>query len=386
MKRHLKILEHALSSLRRRTGKSLAIIVVYAFTIAVLASVLFLTHALRTEANLLLTSAPDLIVQRQIAGRHELVPQQYAEVIRRLPGVADVQPRLWGYYYDALTKANYTLMGVDPGLTANLHLLEGRMPNDIAECAVGAGVAEVRGLRLDDDLALIDSGNIGRIFTVTGIFQPESSLLANDLVVMTTDELRGFFGFAEGQATDLAVRVYNPREIDVIARKVKRELPETRPITRSEIVRTYDAVFNWRSGMLLTVFASALVAFCILAWDKATGLSAEERREIGILKAIGWDTADILLLKFWEGVAVALTAFLFGLVGALVHVFLFGAPLLSAVIKGWSVIFPDFELTPYLDLYQVCILAFLTITPYVVSTVIPSWKAAVTDPDSVMRM
>ena len=110
MERHLKILEHALSSLRRRTGKSLAIIVVYAFTIAVLASVLFLTHALRTEANLLLTAAPDLIVQRQIAGRHELVPYQYAETIRQLPGVANVQPRLWGYYYDALTKANYTLM------------------------------------------------------------------------------------------------------------------------------------------------------------------------------------------------------------------------------------------------------------------------------------
>jgi len=33
----------------------------------------------------------------------------------------------------------------------------------------------------------------------------------------------------------------------------------------------------------------------------------------------------------------------------------------------------------------VCILAFLTITPYVVSTVIPSWKAAVTEPDSIMR-
>ena len=90
-------------------------------------------------------------------------------------------------------------------------------------------------------------------------------------------------------------------------------------------------------------------------------------------------------LKFWEGMAIALVSFLIGLLGALAHVFLLGAPLLSAVIKGWSVLFPDFSLTPYIDFYQVCILAFLTITPYVVSTVIPSWKAAVTDPDSVMR-
>ena len=379
------ILEHALSSLWRRKGKSLAIIVVYAFTIGVLASVLFLTHALRTDADRLLAETPDLIVQRQKAGRHELIPSHYAATIRGLPGVAEVNPRLWGYYYDALTEANFTLLGGSDAAARDWTLLEGRMPEGAGECAVGVGVAEVRGLVLDDELFLIDATNLGRIFQVTGVFRPEASLLANDLVVMTDDELRGFFAFPEGQATDLAVRVYNPVEIDTLARKIKQQLPDTRPITRSEIIRTYDAVFNWRSGMLLTVFASALVAFCILAWDKATGLSGEERREIGILKAVGWDTADVLLLKFWEGMAVAALAFLLGLCGALAHVFLFGAPLLAAVVKGWSVLFPEFALTPYIDLYQVCILAFLTVTPYVVSTVIPSWKAAVTDPDSVMR-
>ena len=385
MNRHLKILEHALSSLWRRKGKSMAIIVVYAFTIGVLASVLFLTHALRTDANHMLVEAPDLIVQRQVGGRHELIPVRYAETIRSLPGVAEVQPRMWGYYYDALTKANYTFLGVKSVADQEWPLLQGRMPTGSDECAVGVGVAEIRTISIDDDLFLIDATNLGRIFTVTGIFEPESNLLSNDLVVLTEDDLKGFFNFPDDQATDLAVRIYNPREIDTVARKVKQELPDTRPITRSEILRTYDAVFNWRSGMLLTVFASALVAFCILAWDKATGLSSEERREIGILKAIGWDTSDVLILKFWEGMAIAMVSFLIGLLGALTHVFLLGAPLLSAVIKGWSVLFPDFSLTPYIDFYQVCILAFLTITPYVVSTVIPSWKAAVTDPDSVMR-
>jgi lipoprotein-releasing system permease protein len=386
MKRHLKILEHALSSLWRHKGKSLAIIVVYAFAIGILASVLFLTHALRTDANHLLVEAPDLIVQRQVAGRHELIPVSYAETLRGLPGVADVQPRTWGYYYDALTKANYTFMGINGAAGKEWPLLQGKMPSSGDECAIGVGVAEIRTVSIGDDLFLIDATNLGRIFTVTGIFKPESNLLSNDLVIMTEDALKGFFNFPEDQATDLAVRIYNPREINTVARKVKRELPDTRPITRDEIVRTYDAVFNWRSGMLLTVFASALVAFCILAWDKATGLSNEERKEIGILKAIGWDTSDILILKFWEGMAVSMVSFLVGLLGALVHVFLLGAPLLSMVIKGWSVIFPDFALTPYIDFYQVCLLAFMTITPYVVSTVIPSWKAAVTDPDSVMRM
>ncbi len=160
--------------------------------------------------------------------------------------------------------------------------------------------------------------------------------------------------------------------------------PDTRPITGSEIGRTYDAVFNWRTGMMLTVFFSALVAFGVLAWDKATGISAEEKREIGVLKAIGWDTSDVLELKFWEGMVVSLTSFLLGLIVAYVHVFFFGAPMLGRVLKGWSVLFPEFHPVPYVDLYQIFVMGFLTVVPYIASTLMPSWKTAVTDPEEVM--
>jgi ABC-type lipoprotein release transport system permease subunit len=186
-------------------------------------------------------------------------------------------------------------------------------------------------------------------------------------------------------ATDLAVEIPNPGEIDTVARKVKRLLPDARPITRSELLRTYHAVFDWRGGMLLAIFAASLLAFCILAWDKATGLSAGERREIGILKAVGWDTADVLLLKVWEGLAVSLLAFLLGFTGAFTLVFWWGAPLLGTVLRGWSTLFPEWQPTPHVDLYQIITLAFLTIVPYIASTVIPAWRAAVTDPDEVMR-
>ncbi len=386
IRRHLKILEQALSGLRRRWGKSLAIVLVFAFTVSVLASVLFLTHALRSEAVELLAAAPDLVVQRQVAGRHDLVPEEYAREIGTLPGVARAEPRFWGYYYDALTQANFTLMGVSPTPAQEWPLLEGEMPKNAEECAIGQGVAEVRGVEVGDYLVLIDAEALGVSYRVSGVFSPASELLSNDLVVLNPEEIRRFFALPDGLATDVAVHVYNPSEIDTLAIKIKRRFPDSRPITRSEVLRTYDAVFNWRGGMLLSVFAAALVAFCILAWDKATGLSAEERREIGILKAIGWDTADVLLLKFWEGAAIALTAFLLGLLAAFVHVFHLGAPVLAAVLRGWSVLFPGFDLVPYIDLYQLFVLAFLTVVPYVASTVLPSWKTAITEPDSIMRI
>lgn len=383
--RRLKILEFALSSLWRRRAKSLSIIAVYAFTIAVLGSILLLTHSLRVEAGLILTGAPDLVVQRVLAGRHDLIPVEYAEALRGIPGVGAVVPRVWGYYYDALTGSNYTMVGFDDRPPFEIELLEGTLPAGPTQVAVGEGVARVRSTGVGHELILIDSDNLGVVFDVVGVFRSESNILTNDLVVVRNPDLVDFFGIPDGRAIDLALEVYNPNEIPTVAAKVKRMYPDTRPIARNEILRTYDAVFNWRSGMLLTLFASALIAFSILAWDKATGISAEEKREIGILKAVGWGTSDVLELKLWEGTAISVTAFLLGLIAAWVHVFFFGATLLAPVIKGWSVIFPDFRFTPYVDLYQVFVMGCLTVVPYVACTIAPSWKSAITDPEEVMR-
>jgi ABC-type lipoprotein release transport system permease subunit len=128
------------------------------------------------------------------------------------------------------------------------------------------------------------------------------------------------------------------------------------------------------------------MAFIIFAWDRATGLSSEEKREIGILKGIGWETSDVLFMKFWEGTVVSLTSYLMGTIFAYIHVFLTGSVLFEPVLKGWSVLYPDFKLVPVIDLYQLSTLFFLTVIPYTVATIIPSWRAATVDPDSVMRL
>ena len=133
------------------------------------------------------------------------------------------------------------------------------------------------------------------------------------------------------------------------------------------------------------LLAGAVLAFVIFAWDRAAGLSAEEKREIGILKAVGWETGDVLRMKFWEGTMISLAAFLIGYVAAYAHVFYASAGLLAPVLKGWAVLYPDFRLTPLIDPLQVTTLFVFTVLPYTVATIIPIWRAAITDPDAVMR-
>jgi lipoprotein-releasing system permease protein len=384
MTRLFKILEYALSSLARRKFKNFSIISIYSFTIAALASILLLTHSLKEIAIDVLADGPDIVVQRLSGGRQDLIPADYAHKIEKLVGVGQVTPRIWGYYYDSLYQTNYTMMGIHQNLP-ELEMLEGRMLASNGECTVGQGVAGAQNASIGDELLLINSKGLGYTCEITGLFKARSNLLTNDLILFTSNDLHGFFDISDELATDITVEVFNQKEVAHAAQKIKQIFPDTRPVTINEILHTYESIFNWRSGMMLTIFASSLIAFSILAWDKATGISGEEKQEIGILKAIGWDTSDILALKFCEGGVISITSFLIGISIAYIHVFLLNAPLLVPVLKGWSVLFPPLNLVPYVDVYQIFVLGFLTIIPYMASTVLPSWKSAITDPENVMR-
>jgi len=373
LSKHLNILDFSLSSLWRRKGKNLALLAVYTLVIFVTASLLFFTQALKREAQLILEHAPDLVVQRLTAGRHDLIPVQRAAAIAAIRGVRQVAPRLWGYYFDPVYKANYTILAAD----------DGSVP--VGSATLGQGVARVADTERGNYLALRTYGGEPLVLEVQEVLTPASELVSADLVVVSPEDFRTLFGFPEGQATDLAVTAGNPRELATIGAKIAEAFPDARPILKTEILRTYDSIFDWRSGLLVVVVGMAVLAFVIFAWDKATGLSAEERREIGILKSLGWETADVLLLKFWEGCAVSLTAFLLGVILAYAHVFFFAASLFDQALKGWSVLYPSFRLVPRLDAYQVAVLFFLTVVPYAVATLVPSWRAATVDPDAAMR-
>jgi len=373
IEKHRSILDFTLSSLLRRKGKNLSLFAVYALVVFMLASAMFLTQAMKREAALVLKDAPEMIVQRLLGGRYDPIPMEYVEKIKSIRGVVSAAPRLWGYYYDPVIGANYTLMVPRSDAPASEKIV------------IGNGISRTRMIYRDDILSLRGTDGMTRSFTVAGEISPESELVSADLILMAETDFRGLFDFPADRATDIAVSVRNQKELLTIARKVADLLPDTRPILREEMVRTYDSVFDWRGGIMIVLLLMALLAFAIFAWEKASGLSADEKREIGILKAIGWETADVMIVKAYEGLLISFFSFTVGILTAYGHVFFFSAFLFVPAMKGWSVLYPDFRITPFADPYQVAILFCLTVMPYTVATIVPSWRAAIIDPDAVMR-
>jgi ABC-type lipoprotein release transport system permease subunit len=373
IERQRHIIDFTIASLLRRKGKNLSLLAVYTLVIFVLASIMFFTYALKREAAVVLRDAPEIIVQRTLTGRYTTIPLSYADTIKNIRGVISVRPRLWGYYYDANFLANYTL------------LVPGENPPGPGTIRIGSGISRMRDANPGDMIGFSGYDGKPRGYTISGILSDASQLLSADLILISEADYRSFSGIPGNQATDLVLKVRNSKELTTIAEKITRLLPDTRPIVRNEILRTYDALFSWRSGVMIVIFSAAALAFAIFAWDKATGLSTEERKEIGILKAIGWETSDILLMKFWEGLAISLTAFLLGVILGYMHVFLGSTILFLPVLKGWSTLYPQFKLTPYINPGHLAAIFFLTVVPYTITTIIPSWRAATIDPDSVMR-
>ncbi|MDD2659449.1 MAG: FtsX-like permease family protein [Methylococcales bacterium] len=404
------IIDFTISSLLRRKVKNFGLLALYTLIVFMLASTMFFTYSIKKEASLILKDTPEIIVQKIVAGRHDLFPVSYIDTLKKIRGVAAVESRLWGYYYDGLVSANYTLL-VPPanGDTSGKSRPSAKTTVVVSESGgqqadkskplfelggavlepgtliTGNGIARLRDIGKDDYMPFRAFDGSVLNLRIAGALSSQSELVSSDLLLITAEDFRKLFGIDNRYVTDVTVAVNNPSEVEMVASKIRKALPEARPISRVEILRTYDSIFNWRGGMMIVIFSAAVLAFVIFAWDKASGLSAGERREIGILKAVGWETSDVIQMKFWEGAVVSLTAFFTGVILAYVHVFFTGSIVFEPALKGWSSLYPNFELTPFVNLEQLTTLFFLTVVPYTVATIVPIWRAATIDPDSAMR-
>ncbi|MBT8344852.1 MAG: hypothetical protein KJO28_01010, partial [Desulfofustis sp.] len=67
--RQLNIADYALGGLTRRLGKNLVVVLVFALVIFMVASFSMTTTSLKHAASQLLTTVPDITVQKMSAGR-----------------------------------------------------------------------------------------------------------------------------------------------------------------------------------------------------------------------------------------------------------------------------------------------------------------------------
>jgi lipoprotein-releasing system permease protein len=379
-----------MGSLGRRRAKNLALGGGLTFTVALVAAALFLSDALRAEAERAVGAMPDVTVERLVAGRPSSILLGSEEKIRAFPSVQKVVPRVWGYLFLAGVEGNLTFVGTPPGVPA-LSETQGELARgrDLVpgshEMIAGQGLASLLELDLGDQVGFPSSNPDTFPLKLVGTFSRAVDLYTSDVVVCDEADARAILGLSDGEATDLAVWVTNPNESHVIATKIAKALPGSRVIERDLLGRVYALTYGRRAGIVLAAAIPALLALLVLAWDRASGLGPEEKREIAVLKAVGWSTGDVLSVKLLEALLVATVAASAGLALAYLWVFPLEAPGLRATLAGWSVLYPATHLTPVVDLTELLSLALAVVAPFVGLSIVPAWRAATTDPMESMR-
>ncbi len=384
MRRQLALLDYAVGALVRKKLKSIALTLGLAFVVALFSSMLLLSSALSREYELSADRMPDLTVQRLIAGRPALIDLASAASLTDIRAVRSVTPRVWGYYFFRAIEANVTIVGAEPNEALGIALERGRLPRRAGEVAVGSALADLLGLRVGDELG-VPMGEDVVFSDVVGTFGDPSALRTADLIVATPEHARALLGVPQGMATDLAIDLTTDDEASIVAQRVGERIEGARVLDRRLLRRTYELTFGTRGGLLSALLVPALAAFLLLAWERLTGLGDAERREIGILKAIGWATSDVLAARMWESAILASAGAVLGLLSAYVYVFVARAPGLADALLGWSAIHPPFRLAPTIDATFAFTLIGTVVVPFVALSVVPAWRAAMIDPDRALR-
>ena len=182
IERQRNIIDFTLSSLLRRKGKNMALLCVYTLVVFMLASVVFFTHSIKREASIILKDAPEMVVQRMIAGRHEPIPVSYIDKIKGIRGVSSVKRATLGILLRSDRRCELHVDG-SRGFR--------RVAGDIA---IGQGISRTR-LAFEGDTLEFRSYD-GKIIDleVRKIFSSESELVSSDLVLISEDDFRRLFG------------------------------------------------------------------------------------------------------------------------------------------------------------------------------------------------
>lgn len=379
--------------LQRYKAKSLAIIIPLTMVMAVSSFMMFTRGGFIKDADIARGFLPDITIQGLEAGRVGKISLDIKTKIAVLPHVKQVIPRVWGYLPLKIeeTDTAFTMMGLDlanviydqkfPWTIADGSFL---LPGDRNRAVLGSGVASSFQAAVGDMLQITDTlGNKGA-YEVMGIFNTPVQLYSTDLIIVALEDARLFFGYAENEASDLLVYTDRPENADTVAREITRLFKNTRVLTGKALTDLTKEAFGRRGGTFQAMWLILLTAVLLLVWAQSAHISVDISKEIGILKAVGWQTGEIIETRMMESLILGLCGTSAGILVGFIYA-LMGTPGISGYCLGCASIYPKFPVPVHCDIQSLLLLLVLGVLPLTVVSAIPAWLAGIIDPDEAIR-
>jgi lipoprotein-releasing system permease protein len=311
------------------------------------------------------------------------------------------------------------MRGIDPKKESNLKqfIKEGSFDLSGDTALVGSEMASLLGLQVGDRVTIYSSRNVNQILeeldrlkknqqkantdllrqlvlptelTVAGIFETGRYQYDSEYILVPLHISQELYGL-DDSIHGMAVWTQDADRAGVVQQALRQQLPEDFSVTTwmDSNKQLFDAIAMERHVMFfLLMFIVLVAAFGIM--NTLITVTVQKTREIGIIKALGARTSQIIGIFLVQGMVVGLIGVVTGLALGMTLIrwrnevsnalsSILGIEIFPRSVYQFSQI--PAEVVPS-DVALICITAFLICS---VAALIPAWLAARLDPVKALR-
>jgi putative ABC transport system permease protein len=402
---HVKL---AFKNLRHRLSRSLLTLLGIAIGIMAIISLLALGEGMQQAVTGELSSLSDVIIVSTGGGGFssfgggrststgEYFTQRDIAGIERIQGVKTVSTQLSGSglaEYNGKTTV-LSLTGMDVSVmklqyaSQKLDAGEFLTENDQHKIMIGYSIAHDT---FDADISV--GGRIkinGEKFFVSGIFEKQGfgGTSSDSIVLMNSRDFQKLTG--QSNISLIYLRVYNVNDAESIATTIQNTINGNHgkkdfatATTMTSILKTVQTIIGILQLVLVGIASIALVVASIGIMNTMLTSVMERTREIGIMKAIGATTRDIMSIFIIEGVLMSGVG---GIIGIILGVF--GSQALTLILRSFMSMGgggSSVQLVPIITITSVVLAIAVSLVVGIFSSLYPAWKAARMSPIEAVR-
>jgi ABC-type lipoprotein release transport system permease subunit len=395
MLRLIDIAATGLSAVLLHPARSLVTVIALVAVLVPYLAGLGISRGVRDAADRSIQHGADLYVTGEQFGRPVPLRASAADDIGRLQGVKEAAPRIVGRIELGQERISAVVVGVElDRLPGELECIDGRLyrGGNRNELVVASDLARRLNLKIGSLLPPFYHSRSGEhVSEVVGIFRADLSPWQARLIVTSFETASRIFD-QPGLATDVLVYCHPGYEGEVrtaILRDISLASgangPRPRVMARDDVAAQMIEGPVRREGVLtlLSIIAFAIAILVVLV-TSGFGL-AERRREVGILKATGWQTDELLLRSLVESLTLGVAAAAIAIVLAFVWLkWLNGYGIAGVFLPGVDLsagFRVPFRLTPGPALLTVLVALVVVASGSLHAT----WRSATAAPREAMR-
>lgn len=357
-----------------------------------------ISEGIRADAEVAVEQGADLYLTLDQFGRNGPVPLEYVEAFRDSPYILEVVPRIVGRATaeigipdTGVAKSELVvILGLEP---EQMHSAppptEGLPSGELqdGEVLIGSALADHLGLKPGQRINM-KVGDVTMPLRVSAIFRRDATIWSAQLVLLTLDDAARLFALP-GYASDLLIYCRpGPENIQAVRRDALEILGDTpyRLQSKKREVRAYvDKGFRHQQGVFTVLF---LVAFAvgIPALLVASGLGLSDRgREIGISKAVGWQTTDVMLMVAFEQTLLSVLAACLAVLVSFIWVRVFNGVVVAQFFIGELGAVAPFQVPARFTPAAAAVALLLCFTITMVGSLYTTWRLATHPPAQSIR-